>query len=351
MVIVPHSELADGAAGSERPPAHTPRWLLVVPVLPAMPASLRSTTLERLRRLGAITVKPSVFVLPDSPVAREDVGWLKADIERAGGEITAFAADSVDAWTDDRLVEEFRRITQEGYARLARDLERALKPAARTGRAGSGPGRRVLDRYLARAADIERLDFFGSSGRDRVRALVASARHQLAPAGGRAGEPGQDYRGRQWVTLPRPGADRMASAWLIRRFVDPDATFGFAPNAQAVTPGAIAFDMFGVELSHRGDECTFETLRDRFDVRDDGVDHLARLVHDLDMKDGRYGAPAVDTLGPIIEGLRLAEADDTALLGHGMVLFEALYQSAIQAAGSAAPRADLALPPNDVEDD
>jgi hypothetical protein len=117
-----------------------------------------------------------------------------------------------------------------------------------------------------------------------------------------------------------------------------------------VTSGAIAFDMFGVELSHRGDECTFETLRDCFDVRDEGVDHLARLVHDLDMKDGRYGASAVDTLGPIIEGLRLAESDDTALLGHGMVLFEALYQSAARSARSGASRADVA-PPNDFEDD
>jgi hypothetical protein len=120
----------------------------------------------------------------------------------------------------------------------------------------------------------------------------------------------------------------MASAWLIRRFVDPDATFGFAANAHSVADGEVAFDMFGVELSHRGDECTFETLRDCFAVQDAGVEHLARLVHDLDLRDGRYEAPLADALGPIIDGLRLAEPDDAALLGHGMVLFEALYLSA-----------------------
>jgi hypothetical protein len=294
-----------------------------------MTAGVRSKTLNRLRRLGAITVKPSVFVLPDSPVAREDVAWLKADIERGGGEVTAFAADSVDAWTDDRLVEEFRRTTQAAYTQLARDLERAL---ASDGSGRTGPSRRVLDRFLARAAEIERLDFFASGGHDRVRALVATALHQLSPdeASGESGELRQNYRGCRWVTLPRPGADRMASAWLIRRFVDPDATFGFAANAKSVAAGEVAFDMFGVELSHRGDECTFETLRDCFAVQDAGVEHLARLVHDLDLRDSRYEAPLADTIGPIIEGLRLAEPDDGALLGHGMVLFEALYLSAVR---------------------
>src|SRR5262249_46809507 len=149
----------------------------------------------------------------------------------------------------------------------------------------------------------ERLDFFGGAGHDRVRALMSAARQRLSPDAivetTKKLRPG--YRGCQWVTLPRPGADRMASAWLIRRFIDPDASFAFAPNAQAVAPEAIAFDMFGVELSHRGDECTFETLRDSFGVRDDGVEHLARLVHDLDVKDGRYEVPAAATLGRIIE--------------------------------------------------
>jgi len=197
-------------------------------------------------------------------------------------------------------------------------------------RTGSGSRPRVLDRFLARAADIERLDFFAGGGRDRVQALVASARqqHSSDDAGAAAGAPRQTYRGCRWVTLPRPGADRMASAWLIRRFVDPDATFGFAANAHSVADGEVAFDMFGVELSHRGDECTFETLRDCFAVQDAGVEHLARLVHDLDLRDGRYEAPLADALGPIIDGLRLAEPDDAALLGHGMVLFEALYLSA-----------------------
>jgi hypothetical protein len=263
-----------------------------------------------------------VFVLPDSPTAREDIAWLKADAERGGGELTAFAADSVDAWTDDRLVEEFRRTTQAAYARLARDLERALAPGGRS----TGPTPRVLEHFLARASDIERLDFFGGAGRDRVRALVASARQRRSEAAGRL-DRRQAYRGCRWVTQPRPGADRMASAWLIRRFVDEDATFGFAPNAQSVARGEVAFDMFGVELSHRGDECTFETLRDRFGVKDDGVEHLARLVHDLDLRDGRYEAPAAATLGPLIEGLQLAESDDAVLLAHGMVLFEALYRS------------------------
>jgi len=341
------------APEQDRPPAPTRqksrrRWLLFVHQLPPSPSNLRVRTWRRLQDLGAIVIKQAVYVLPDSPAAREDFEWLKAETEGAGGQASVFAADSVDAWSDDALVEEFRRSRQGEYAGLARDLEQALRrpePRAvrRTGPAASG--RRLLGRFRHRLAAIERIDFFGSAGRDRVATLLERLSERLAegtprrPAKARPGEtPTDGYRRRLWITRPRPGVDRMASAWLIRRFIDPDARFGFAPDREALPREAVPFDMFGVEFSHRGQQCTFETLCETFGIGEASVTRLAGIVHDLDLKDRRFAAPEAPAIGTVIDGLQAACAEDDALLGQGMTLFEALYRAFAQSARRVGPR-------------
>ncbi len=324
------------------------RWLLLVHQLPSTPSNLRVRTWRRLQQLGAIAVKQAVYVLPDSPSAREDFEWLKAEIEGAGGEATVFAADSVDAWSDDVLVEEFRRSGQQVYAELTRDVEEVIR-RLRTKRP-RGPGRapashRLLEGFRQRFAAAESTDFFGSAGRDRVAALLealeerTSMRPRTPSPNARAGDQDSEaYRRRLWVTRPRPGVDRMASAWFIRRFIDSDARFGFAPDRDAAPEDAIPFDMFGVDFSHQGEHCTFETLVERFDVRNAAVGRLATIVHDLDLKDGKFGAPEASAVGMVIEGLRLAHGEDAALLAEGMTLFDALYRAFEQTARRAGPR-------------
>ena len=130
----------------------------------------------------------------------------------------------------------------------------------------------------------------------------------------------------------------MASAWLIRRFIDPQARFGFAADRQAVPEDGVPFDMFGVDFSHQGDGCTFETLCAVFGIREPAISRIAAIVHDLDLKDERFGAPEAATVGAMIEGLQLAYADDDALLAQGMTLFDSLYRSFEQAMRSAGPR-------------
>lgn len=327
----------------------SPRWLLFVHQLPASPSNLRVRTWRRLQQLGAIAVKQAVYVLPDSPAAREDFEWLKTEIEGAGGEASVFAAGSIDAWSDDALVEAFRRSRQETYTALAGEIEEILEKvdAPRRRRAGRAPAvRRLLASLRQRFAAIERVDFFGGAGRDRVATLLATFEDRIVtgtPGSGRsattdAGVNRPEYRGRLWVTRPRPGVDRMSSAWLIRRFIDPDARFGFAADRHAVPADAVPFDMFGVDLTHRGDHCTFETLCEVFGIAQAAIGRLAAIVHDLDLKDGRFDAPEAPAVGLIIEGLQLAYADDHDLLGQGMVLFEALYRSAERDTRPPAPR-------------
>jgi hypothetical protein len=339
----PHPKTAPATAT-----AGARRWLLFVHQLPSNPSNLRVRTWRRLQQLGAIPVKQAVYVLPDTPGAREDFEWLKTEVKASGGDASVFAADHVDAWSDDALVEEFRQSRQEAYAELARDVEHALKRAggARRPRGTRAPVlRRLLDLFRERLTAIEAINFFGSAGRDRVVTLLEQLEGRTSdprtsrtspdsPASGDVAA----YHGRLWITRPRPGVDRMASAWLIRRFIDPRARFGFAADREAVPDNAVPFDMFGVEFSHQGDGCTFETLCAVFGIREPAVARIAAIVHDLDLKDSRFGAPEAVTVGAVIEGLQLAHTDDDALLAHGTTLFDSLYRSFEQSLRAAGPR-------------
>jgi hypothetical protein len=335
-------------------PAATPirqgarRWLLFVHQLPSSPSNLRVRTWRRLQQLGAVPIKQAVYVLPDIPSAREDFEWLKTEVKGAGGDASVFAADNVDAWSDDALVEEFRRSRQEAYAGLARDVEVVLKRAsrARPARGTRAPAsRRLLEVFRERLTAIEGVDFFGSAGRDRVTTLLTQLEERMSDPGrprasSKATGPADagSYHGRLWMTRPRPGVDRMASAWLIRRFIDPEARFGFAPDRDAVAEDAIPFDMFGVDFSHQGDGCTFETLCAVFGIQEPAVSRLAAIVHDLDLKDARFGAPESAAVGSVIEGLQLVHGEDETLLAQGSALFEALYRAFEQSARSTGPR-------------
>jgi hypothetical protein len=317
-------------------------WLLLVHQLPARPSNLRVRTWRRLQQVGALAVKHAVYALPDSPAAREDFEWLKTEIEGAGGTASIFVADAVDTWSHDALVEEFRRTREASYTAVAQDAERALR-RLESGRRGASPSPRDIDRLRERLSAIERVDFFGSAGRDRVLGLVrrieeaARGRAARGPAVASA-EPPSSYSERLWVTRPRPGVDRMASAWLIARFIDPAARFDFVTDRNAAPSTAVPFDMFGVEFTHRGELCTFELLRESFQLSDPALPRLAAIVHDLDLKDGRFGATEAPAIGSVIDGLQLAHPDDHALLAAGMALFEALYLRFAQAERTSGPR-------------
>ena len=329
-------------------PSHR-RWLLFIHQLPSHPSNLRVTTWRRLQQIGAIPLKQAVYALPDTPEAREDLEWLKTEVKAAGGDASVFAADNVDAWSDDALVEEFRRARQDLYEELGGDVERALKRAAsaRRPKGTRAPAlRRLLDIFRERLVAAEKIDFFGSAGRDRVLTLLRKLEDQIGGTG-RQPTPSEQgnhagrkasFHGRVWITRPRPGVDRMASAWLIRLFVDRQARFGFAADRESVSDHDVPFDMFGVEFSHQGEGCTFETLCSVFGITGPALSRIAAIVHDLDLKDGRFGAPECSTVGAMIEGLQLAYEDDEALLEHGITLFDSLYRSFERSSRATGPR-------------
>lgn len=307
------------------------QWLLLAHQLPARPSNARVKTWRRLQDIGAIQTRNSVYVLPNSDQCREDFEWLRKEIVALGGEATVFAADPVDQRSARELIDAFRRLRREDYRTIRREAESAAAAGRKPRRSVPLPALTRTARLLReRLAEIERVDFFAAPERDGAeeavgrleRLLDPPARAAATPDGGRLRT--ADFQNRRWVTRPRPGVDRMSSAWLIRRFVDPAAAFAFVtkPADRDVT-----FDMYEGDFGHEGSRCTFETLADRFGITAPVVARIAQVVHDLDMKESRYAAAETAAVGRMIEGLRQLFADDHELLEHGITMFEALARS------------------------
>ena len=129
-----------------------------------------------------------------------------------------------------------------------------------------------------------------------------------------------------WVTRPKPHIDRTACAWLIRRFVDPQATFAFAPDPEgAALLGGTPFDMRGVELGHHEGRCSFESILRRYGLRDPALDEIAAMVHDADLDDDRFRSPEAPGLDAIIRGLGVVIEDDQELLRYTETVYDGLY--------------------------
>jgi hypothetical protein len=307
-------------------------WLLLVHQLPVRPTNVRVKTWRRLQSLGAVAVKNSVYVLPNTPQAREDFEWVKTEIGAMGGQASVFAAQAADGAAGEEIEAAFRRARQQEYEAIRTAAEK-LRTQARRGEAARRRARRTLRILQERLAQAEALDFFRAAGREEARGALDELEHQIADGqrAVREDRKGEvlmrgSYQKRTWVTRPRPGVDRMASAWLIRRFIDGRAKFRFAEKPPA---GArvIPFDMYGVEFSHHGKHCTFETLLARFGLRRASLEPLARIVHQLDLKDESQPVAESAAVGRMIEGMRQMYADDDELLEQGIRMFEALYQS------------------------
>src|SRR5205085_178648 len=230
-----------------------PQWLLLAHQLPTRPSNARVKTWRRLQEIGAVPTRNSVYVLPNTDQCREDFEWLRSEIVALGGEATVFAADPLDSAEGASLIERFRQARADEYRRLKADADKLLASARRK-RTSAAALRRAIRNIREQFIEIERIDFFHAQGRDQAgsalgnldRLLAAPTRAQTAVAAPLLSP--ADFRDRRWVTRPRPGVDRMASAWLIRRFIDPDAIFAFVEK-----PGEadIPFDMYEGEFTHQ----------------------------------------------------------------------------------------------------
>ena len=306
------------------------RWLLLIHQLPAKPAYQRVKTWRRLQGLGAVAIKNAVHALPASEQAQEDFEWLLREIRDGGGEALICEARLVDGLSDAEVQAMFnaaRGADYDALAQEARNLSEALdRPDIRT----------RLARLKAGVVQTVAIDFFGANGRETVDGLIAGleARLDEEDATGKARAdvtPGVTGLGslsnRVWVTRQGVYVDRIASAWLIRRFIDPDARFRFV-RAKGHVPqdGELRFDMFEAEFTHEGDRCTFEVLLARLNLNDPALTAIAEIVHDIDLKDARYGRAETDGIANLITGLCLTNKDDAQRLVRGAAVLDDLYE-------------------------
>ncbi|MBZ0119283.1 MAG: chromate resistance protein [Sandaracinaceae bacterium] len=309
----------------------TGRWLMLIHQIPPKPAYLRVKVGRRLARIGAVALKNTVYVLPRSEGALEDFQWVLREVTAAGGEATLLDAHLVDGLCDAEVEGLFRDARDADYAEVT-EAARALEQRLGSVELDDDVRRQAdaeLSRLERRIEEISSIDYFGAAGRESAHALVVALRARVTPKTTPPPAAEQNlrdqYRKRTWVTRTGVHIDRIASAWLIRRFIDPDATFKFVPaKGYAPEPGELRFDMFEAELSHEGDLCTFEVLCARFALAEPGLGAVAELIHDIDVKDGKFGRPETAGLAAQIAGLALLRREDEARLSRGAEVFDEL---------------------------
>lgn len=308
-------------------------WLLLIHSIPPHPAYFRAKVGKRLARVGAVAIKNSVYVLPSNDETREDFQWIAREIVQDGGEATLCDAKFVEGMQNEHVEALFRAARQADYVELtdeARALQRELgpKPRKTADRAGAEGD---LARLKKRLGDILELDFFGAPGRETAEAAIATIEKRLArdqPEAASDEKPSlADYRGRTWITRKNVHVDRIASAWLVQRFIDPKATFRFVPGqGYKAKEGEITFDMFEGTFTHVGDRCTFEVLLGAFGLKDPGLRAIAEIVHDIDVKDGKFERAEAPGFAALIAAIALTRREDEKRIAFGGEVLDALLE-------------------------
>jgi hypothetical protein len=307
-------------------------WLLLIKQVPPAPAYLRVKVGRRLAKVGAVALKAGVFALPDTDAALEDFQWIAREVVELGGEATITTARLLDGMSDEDVRGLFRRARESDYGELAAAARQVAADADAAG-GDAAALRRELMRLQRRLEELMALDFFAADGRAEAEAALMALRGRMGGPGGGAPQPDDArrtgrYRGRTWVTRTGVKVDRIASAWLIRRFIDPEARFKFVPAQGYVPePDELRFDMFEAEFTHKGDACTFEVLLGLLDAPDPALAAIGEIVHDIDLKDGKFARPEAWGVAALIDGLCARRRDDDERLARGGAALDDLYAS------------------------
>lgn len=307
------------------------RWLLLIHQIPADPAYLRVKVGRRLARVGALALKNSVYVLPANEPCREDFSWTRREVVDGGGEAMLFDATAVEGMTTPQIERMFRDARARDYAAIEGALA-ALgesKPRERDATLAE------LGKLEEQLREVERIDYFPNGGADELRARLSAVRTRVEHRTATSSSAGTqqtlrpaDYRARVWVTRADVKVDRVACAWLIRRFIDAEAKLRFVELASyAQKRGEVRFDMPEAEFTHVGDLCSFEVFCRRFGFRAPGLAYVAEIVHDLDIKDGRYQHPEAEGVRAVLDGIVTQHARDEARVEAASTLFDALLAS------------------------
>lgn len=318
------------------------KWLLFFYSIPSKPVSNRMKIWRRLAKVGAVPLKGSVYILPFNEEHYELLQWLVSEVSSMGGDAAFTGVEKIDSLNDQVIIDIFIRHADEGYLPLKKDID-DLEIKINSIRKGSRhQGLTSISEQLNRLSRsfeyARKTDFFSSGAGEDLQSKITSFNRALKGMRGpaRAAESPaishknfKDFQDKTWVTRTRPFVDRMASAWLIRKFIDRKARFSLRSEKDMLSArdNTVTFDVSGGTFTHAGDLCTFEVLVKSFGLKNKTVKKIAEIVHELDIKDDKYTNPEAKGLDEILSGIRKAEQDDLASLEKGMAVFEMLYVS------------------------
>lgn len=318
-------------------------WLLFFYSVPSKPVNARMRIWRRLAKAGAVQLKSAVYILPFNEENYELCQWLVSEVISMKGDGSFVSAKKIETMNDDDIIAVFNNQREQDYRIIEKsldDMERKVS-SVRKG-AGMQAGKSLADqlnKHLREFEEIRKIDFFESTRgialKKKFDALlkeikgiaVSNVRQTFEVPARRIG----DYQKKTWATRKKPFVDRMASAWLIQRFIDKNVVFKFIDEKELEILGkdTVAFDMRGGEFTHVGDICTFEALVKSFGIKERAIKKIAEIVHELDMKDGKFNAPEAKGIEDILTGIRKTVKDDADILEKGMAVFEMLYASKI----------------------
>jgi hypothetical protein len=295
-------------------------WLLLLFSLPTNHNTERVAVWRRLKKMGAVPIKTSTYLLPDAPAQYEQFQWLAQQIRDYGGDSTLVRAQEIEGLTKEKVIAMFNDVRAKDYGEVRKALQSFI---AHRKKMDAEAATAALERFTRLFREIRAVDFFDSPrGHDvamllrRAEGPKRSRQLQILEA--------KQYQRKTWLTRPRPEIDRVGSAWLIARFIDRKPKFVFAPTADA-NPDAIAFDMLDAEFSHHGNYCTFETLTRRFAISDKSLAKIGEMIHDADLDDARFQRVEAVGIDRVLKGWGKQGLPDREILRRGFECFDALY--------------------------
>ena len=307
------------------------RWVLFMPTIPSKPASIRVKIWRRLQAIGAVGLRGSVYALPNREECIEVFEWVSRELRELGGQASLCEGRFLDESTDDDIERRFIDARNADYTEIAEAAKQLTKKLAAKRLA---PERiaAITEQHaklVQRLGEVTAIDFLQVPGRETVEGLLAAVARALPRDGKGAGEPLEVMAkpsGATWVTRTGVHIDRIASSWLIRRFIDPEAQFKCV-SANGYTPrsGELRFDMFEAEFTHIGDRCTFEVLTERMDLRDPALVAIGEIVHDLDLRDDKFGREETAGVRSVIDGMCTVSRDDEQRIAAAAPMLDALY--------------------------
>lgn len=334
----------------------TLKWLLFFYSIPATPVNNRVKVWRKLQKTGAVQLKGGVYILPYREDNHEALQWMLSELPGIKGEGLLITTETIEPLKRQEIIALFNDQRHLQYQEVGKKIDELSGRIDNLRKGGKDKKTTSLFRQFEKIqADfhtVHNRDFFKSESgqglatrlqalKDQLEALTAIEKGSRRFVGNELpnGRKIEEYRNLHWITRKRPFVDRMACAWLIRRFIDPHATFTFRDEGELkAQKGAnqISFDVRDGDFTHIEDLCTFEVLINSFTLAPKGLSQIAAIVHDIDIKDGKFAAPETHGVEMILKGIRNKALSDSETLEQGIAVFEAMYLSltAIKCFGS-----------------